>query len=243
MSQHRELFAALSAPIESGEISPRSVAGSSAPDVSPQLIMDRFDAVLGPENWSDEYVVAHEAVICRLTVRLPDGAVVTKCGATSRPASGGRNDNDQSSFMRTWRFAAAKFGVGRSLANDGFPGLERTGQAASTKGEAERPDRGQVPAPAPSAATSTPASRALSAAADSDAPRTGRALFAWTRQQDKTHQFGLLDYLSEWAKERRYPSRMVDWDGSQVAEAYAEACVKLRGVRRVPGVSVPAMAN
>jgi hypothetical protein len=241
MSQHRELFAALSAPIESGESAPRNDVGSSIPVPFPRLLMDRFDAVLGPENWSDDYIVAHDAVICRLTIRLPDGAVVTKCGAASRPASVGRNTSDENSFVRAWRLAATKFGVGRSVAGDGVAELEREAQTATPKREAEKLDRS--PASASTAPTSATPSRALPAADDSGSPRTGRALFAWTRQQDKTHQFGLLDYLSEWAKERRYPSRMVDWDGGQVAEAYAEACVKLRGVRRMQGGAAPAMAN
>jgi hypothetical protein len=61
-------------------------------------------------------------------------------------------------------------------------------------------------------------------------PGSGRALFAWTREQEQRHQVGLLKYLNGWAKLQDFPRRMVDWDADQVTEAYSEAIRKLRAI-------------
>ena len=53
------------------------------------------------------------------------------------------------------------------------------------------------------------------------APRTGRALFAWTKDQDGRFEYGLLKHLNAWAKSQEFPARMVDWDAEQVSRAYA----------------------
>jgi hypothetical protein len=55
------------------------------------------------------------------------------------------------------------------------------------------------------------------------APRTGKALFAWTRKQDERHNAGLLDHLNGWGKKKRFPGRMVDWSDEEVSEGHAEA--------------------
>jgi hypothetical protein len=60
------------------------------------------------------------------------------------------------------------------------------------------------------------------------APRTGRALFAWAKEQDQRYEAGLIKYLNGWGKLQEFPPRMVDWDAEQVARGYAEACYKLQ---------------
>jgi hypothetical protein len=61
-------------------------------------------------------------------------------------------------------------------------------------------------------------------------PRSGRALFAWTKEQEQRHEVGLLKYLNRWGKLQEFPSRMVDWDPDQVSLAYAEAVRKLQAI-------------
>ncbi len=63
------------------------------------------------------------------------------------------------------------------------------------------------------------------------APRTGRALFAWTKDQDGKFEYGLLKHLNAWAKTQDFPARMVDWDAEQVSRAHAEARRRLRGLK------------
>ena len=63
------------------------------------------------------------------------------------------------------------------------------------------------------------------------AKRTGKALFAWTKDMEQRHEVGLLKYLNGWAKLQEFPSRMVDWDGEQVSLAYQEAIRKIQSIQ------------
>src|SRR5262249_35079701 len=62
-------------------------------------------------------------------------------------------------------------------------------------------------------------------------PRSGKALFAWTKEQEQRYEVGLLKYLNSWAKLQEFPNRMVDWDPDQVSLAYAEPCRKLQSIQ------------
>jgi hypothetical protein len=62
-------------------------------------------------------------------------------------------------------------------------------------------------------------------------PRSGKALFAWTKEQEQRYQVGLLKYLNQWAKLQEFPGRMVDWDADQVSLAYHEASRKLQSIQ------------
>ncbi len=65
-------------------------------------------------------------------------------------------------------------------------------------------------------------------------PRTGKALFAWTRDYEQQHGAGLLKYLNDWAQPKAFPARMVDWNSDQVTAAYAEAQRKISSSRTRP---------
>ncbi len=184
--------------------------------------MNRLDAVLGPENWWDEYAPGENSVLCRLTVRLPDGSILTKADAGGYAGMPDSGDDDKSGFSDAFKRAAVKFGVGRYLYRDGVPDF------------VTRPRRRPVglvsraqPCPRPDARPG-PAGRRVSFGPVRSRPRSGRALFAWTKEQEQRHEVGLLKYLNGWAKLQDYPGRMVDWDAEQVGLAYGEACRKLQ---------------
>src|SRR5436305_6196841 len=90
--------------------------------------MNRLDNVLGPENWWDEYVASENSVLCRLTVRLPDGSTLTKCDAGGYAGMADSGDDDKSGYSDSFKRAAVKFGVARYLYRDGVPSFasERT---------------------------------------------------------------------------------------------------------------------
>src|SRR5438045_582143 len=75
--------AALSAPFAAGDVKfkPQAVKGNRAlalAYVDARVIEDRLDAVVGVENWQDEYdVLPDGGVVCRLRVRI-GGEWVTK---------------------------------------------------------------------------------------------------------------------------------------------------------------------
>jgi hypothetical protein len=228
MTQHPDLFAALAAPFESHEVKIRSQTGRQLHYITARTAMNRLDNVLGPENWWDEYVPSENSVLCRLTIRLPDGSTLTKCDAGGYAGMADSGDDDKSGYSDAFKRTAVKFGVARYLYRDGVPTFvqERTG---STE-----------PAPAPVAETVAPAAAASSTPVgngpqpsprgNGNVPRTGKALFAWTKDQEQRYEVGLLKYLNGWAKLQEFPSRMVEWDADQVSQAYAEACRKLQSI-------------
>lgn len=233
MTQYPDLFAALAAPFDSQEVRVRSQAGRQLHYITARTAMNRLDSVLGPENWWDEYLPGENSVLCRLTVRLPDGSTVTKSDAGGYAGMPDQGDDDKAGYSDAFKRAAVKFGVGRYLYRDGVPAFVREREPATVA------VGGPVDAPAPaeqSAPQAAPAqngSRHAANAKERDGggpPRSGRALFAWTKEQEQRHEVGLLKYLNGWAKLQEYPGRMVDWDADQVSQAYAEACRKIQAI-------------
>jgi hypothetical protein len=226
MTQHPDLFAALAAPFESHELKIRSQQGRQLHYITARTAMNRLDHVLGPENWWDEYAPSENSVLCRLTIRLPDGSTLTKCDAGGYAGMADSGDDDKSGYSDAFKRACVKFGVARYLYRDGVPTFvqERTAPATETT-----PVTAPAPAPAPAQA-SAPAT--APAPGNGNVPRSGKALFAWTREQEQRYQVGLLKYLNGWAKLQEFPSRMVEWDADQVGQGYAEACRKLQSLQQ-----------
>jgi hypothetical protein len=216
MTKFPDLFAALVAPFEPAEVRVRAQGGRQLHYITARTAMNRLDDALGPENWWDEYLPGENSVLCRLTMRLPDGSIVTKCDAGGYAGMADSGDDDKSGFSDSFKRAAAKFGVGRYLYRDGVPSFARQCEP----GEDQEQRRDAAPAVADGR-------EARPRREDGSAPRTGRGLFAWTKEQEQRHQVDLLKYLNRWAKLRDYPGRMVDWDAGQVGLAHAEALRKL----------------
>jgi hypothetical protein len=225
MTQFPDLFAALAAPFDPQEVRVRSQAGRQLHYITTRTAMNRLDDVLGPENWWDEYAPGENSVMCRLTVRLPDGQTITKADAGGYAGMPDSGDDDKSGFSDAFKRAASKFGVGRYLYRDGVPAFVREREPAAAAPAANGAANGtHEPAPA-----SNP-ERLRSSAPRDQAPKTGRALFAWTKEQEQRHEVGLLKYLNSWAKLQDFPGRMVDWDAEQVALGYTEAIRKLQTI-------------
>ena len=89
--------------------------------IDARSVMDRLDSVLGPWNWQDSYeVVEGGEVLCKLSVRMPDGAWITKMDVGS-PSGSDPADRLKGGFSDALKRAAVKFGVGRYLYN--IPGI------------------------------------------------------------------------------------------------------------------------
>jgi hypothetical protein len=232
MTQHPDLFAALAAPFESHEVKVRSQTGRQLHYITARTAMNRLDNVLGPEHWWDEYVPSENSVLCRLTIRLPDGSTLTKCDAGGYAGMADQGDDDKSGYSDAFKRAAVKFGVARYLYRDGVPRFvqERTAttEPAPAPATATAPETTPPPASPPS---NGPGPRSGSGSGSNGTPRSGKALFAWTKDQEQRYQVGLLKYLNGWAKLQEFPSRMVDWDADQVSLAYTEACRKLQSIQ------------
>ncbi len=246
MTKYPDLFAALAAPFETDEVKTRSTrSGIQLHYITARTAMNRLDSVLGPENWWDDYVPTESSVLCKLTIRLPDGSTVTKSDAggyagmevRTRTGEMVRDDenDEKSGFSDAFKRAAAKFGVGRYLYRDGVPNFVRERQPAAeavpSTAEPTAPADGHEPEGNRDRASATPSQTVASTRSSRSSngpPRSGRALFAWVKDQEARHGTGLLQYLNKWGKLQEYPGRMIDWDNDQVALAHGEACRKLQ---------------
>jgi len=221
MDQQLELFAALAAPFSPDEVRVRPQGARQVQYITARTVMNRLDDVLGPANWWDEYLPLENSVICRLTIRLPDGTTLTKSDAGGYAGMADSGDDDKSGFSDAFKRAAVKFGIGRYLYRDGVPRFVhermRHPSLAADPTHHAHPAAKALPQAEPVPSSSR------SASDGSGAPQTGKALFAWIKKQDEKHGFGLLKTVSDWAKRQDFPARMVQWNMEQVEKAFIEA--------------------
>lgn len=234
-TKHASLFAALAAPFEPSEVKVRSHSGRQLHYITARTCMNRLDEVLGPENWWDAYRSGGEnSIVCELTIRLPDGTIVTKCDAGGFAGMADSGDDDKSGYSDAFKRAAVKFGVSRYLYRDGVPSFVmntapndmpvRVENVPRAVEASERPATIPIPSAAKAPGSVPPSMASLSSL---KIPRTGRALFAWVKEAEKITMVGILKYLNDWAKIQSFPGRMVDWDADQTIVAYHEALRRL----------------
>lgn len=244
MTKYQDIFASLAAQFHPNEVKTRAQAGRQLSYITARTAMNRLDNVLGGENWWDEYVPQENSVLCRLTIRFPDGLLVTKCDAGGYAGMADSGDDDKSGYSDAFKRAAVKFGVGRYLYRDGVPeyGTEH----------AEGPQRPQQAPPQRQQANSQPQRQQShqepqERRQDNNSeprkfdgpPRNGRGLFAWVKEREAEHDIQLLKYLNGWAKLQDFPGRMVDWGSDQVERAHAEALRKIASVTEPPAPVYP----
>lgn len=121
-TQYAEVFAALAAVFDRDEVGFLPKGGKKFPYVNARVVMNRLDAVLGPENWRDEYTPHEHSVECRLSVRMPGGEWITKADAGAYAGMSDQGDDDKSGYSDAFKRAAVKFGVARYLYGSGIPG-------------------------------------------------------------------------------------------------------------------------
>lgn len=130
MTRFPDLFNDLCSPFSRDEVKTRPQGGRQLSYITARTAMNRLDAVLGPENWWDEYVPGDKSVICKLTICLPDGMTITKQDAGGYAGMADQGDDDKSGFSDAFKRAAAKFGVARYLYKDGVPHFEAAPEPA-----------------------------------------------------------------------------------------------------------------
>lgn len=231
------LFSLLSADFDPSEVKLLPKGGRQIKYVTARTVMNRLDDVLGPENWSDEYLPRDKSVVCKLTIILPDGRTVTKADAGGFAGMSDAGDDEKSGFSDAFKRTAAKFGIGRYLYGDGMAQFHDAG------GEVIEPPRREPERREPPRQHQQQQQRpASNGNGTGNTPRSGRALFAWTKEMEGKHGVGLLKYLNGWAKLQELPERMVDFDEEQVALAHAEAVRKIRSISQ-RGEPAEAMSN
>lgn len=156
-----EIFAALAKPFSEGEVKWRwgdKKKSFKLHYITARQVMNRLDEVLGPESWWDDYVPAEHSVLCRLSIRLPDGRTLTKCDAGGYPGMADDGDDDKGGYSDAFKRAGVKFGIARELYGDGVARL-RIAPVTEREPEPEAP-----PAAPPAARAQAP---------EPDAPQPG----------------------------------------------------------------------
>jgi hypothetical protein len=118
-TQWPEIFGMLALPFREEHIKTKTIANRQMRYVTARTVMNRLDFALGPENWWDKYQADEHSVVCELTIRLPDGQILTKSDAGGYAGMSDPGDDDKSGYSDAFKRAAVKFGVGRHLYNDG----------------------------------------------------------------------------------------------------------------------------
>ena len=119
-------LAQLTAPFEKGDVKfkPQALSNDgtkalAVPYIDARAVMDRLDDVLGPENWSDEYlVISPDSVMCTLAIRFPgakDGEWTRKADVGSKSGQPDEGDQMKAAFSDGLKRAAIKFGIGRYI--------------------------------------------------------------------------------------------------------------------------------
>lgn len=188
-----DVFARLADRFAKDQIYNRPQGNTKLYYITARTVMNRLDDVLGPENWWDEYEPREHSVVCRLTIRLPDGTTLTKCDAGGGAGMKDEGDDAKSAFSDAFKRAAVKFGVGRYLYEDGVPQFVRDTLAA-----------GQTP---PKATQS-----------DEKLPTTGAELFRWLKVRSVEAESDLVRQTREYGATVGWPARMADYTPEQVRE-------------------------
>jgi len=139
-------------------------------------------------------------------------------------------------YARRYAFAAV-VGIVAELDDDGNAAGTSQGGRPKDEGRTARPPGDGAPSQARPPARPEPGNgRQVREHSDQPrhvggkAPATGRALFAWCKEQEQRHEVGMIKYVNSWAKLQDYPGRMVDWDSEQVRLAHEEALRKLQSL-------------
>jgi hypothetical protein len=237
-----EVFAALAAPFHREEVRSRTAPGGRVLHyVTARSVMNRFDEVIGPESWWDDYeFVGQAGCKCRLTLKLPDGTTVTKVGIGGVTAMPDESDSEKTGETDAFKRASAKFGVGRYLYGDGtprfitIPGVSIGVPDANDPAPASSNGHGPKADSEPSATPSPAQAAVATTSAAGPRPRTGKALFGWIRDQERVGRVRLMPTIVEWARLNSLPDRMLDWDADQVRLAWRELKRRIDGHAETP---------
>lgn len=254
MTEHPDFFAALAAPFDPKEVRQKPIGGGGKADyVSARTVMNRLDDVAGPENWWDSYERGEHSIICRLTIQLPDGRVVTKCDAGGNAGMSDEGDDEKSGVSDSFKRAAVKWGVGRYLYKNGVPSFAREFQPGNGRRRQDKPtpvsETTYIPATTsrPRLAPAPPGAQSVDF---ENPPKAGTgAIYFWVKGVGVHFGVDLVTKVQEAAIAEGWPSEWKAWDQDVVdgvVQRIARRCRQLanyKGELDNPGIAAIAIRS
>lgn len=254
MTAYPEIFAALAAPFDPKEIKYLPKGGRQLPYITARSVMNRLDAVLGPENWEDRYMESYKdgaGVMCTLKIQIPSKVkdhfteTIEKVGAGGFAGMADLGDNYKSGFSDAFKLAAVKFGIGRYLYEDGVVDFAAEGGPSV---DLEKVPTRNTPS-APSRATEAPRGLPEPSSGGFDnfrKPTFGKAMFPWVKNLEKHYQVELLRLITNkekdetgrekgWAYQVGAGWKMADWTEDQVSDVADKVIEYLKTVPTYKG--------
>jgi hypothetical protein len=245
-TRYPEIFTALTEEFGPREVRTRMLGNRQLSYVTARTVMNRLDSVIGPENWWDEYTPLQNGILCKLTVRLPDGEEICKSDAGGHAGMSDEGDDEKSGFSDAFKRAAVKFGIGRHLYGEGTPrfnaasapltlavsvsrpnghgnGNGNAKAKSSTVNGSSRAARGRSSKPerakVSEQATATEPVKSAALAFD-EGPRTSKEFYEYVKSLDPDGSNGTRDFLVKWGREQGYPSLVKEWTDTQAQAGY-----------------------
>jgi hypothetical protein len=210
-TKYADIFSALAAPFEEGEVKSRKQSGQQVPYVTARTVMNRLDNVLGPAAWWDDYEFnGEDSIVCKLTIALPDGSTLTKQDAGGFPEMKSEEDSQKGGASDAFKRAAVKFGVARYLYRDGVARLTDASENREVSGQPE-----QAPEESRNGRSENEAKEAPK---EVPTPVGARSEYQGLNPEDESHHIGISfwTYLSDaiedcniWYRET-FPERIED---------------------------------
>src|SRR5262245_44278412 len=200
------------APFEANEVRKRKGGGGiDLHYITARTAMNRLDQVAGPENWEDEYRGTKDGLVCRLSITLPDGRVITKEDGGGFADMADEDDAEKSGYSSAFKRAAVKFGIGRYLYKDGMPQFARD-QLGKGNGQSNGPAPSK-PLKAEPVSTPPPVNESIPQealdAAPADCPPDGRGFYRFVCDFEKRNNVKVFSSINAWGKEHGCPFKMV----------------------------------
>ncbi len=221
MTSYPELFVALAAPFASHEVKSRPQGGRQLMYITARTAMNRFDEVVGPENWWDEYKPTEHGVVCKLTLRLPDGQMIAKCDCGGHAGMQDEGDDEKSGFSDAFKRSAVKWGVGRYLYGDGSAEFLHVVKADGEIVRRQR-ERESAPAPAP-VIVPDPEAQQAEAWSYGKPPQNGSRLWGWIQDGERAGHKGLYAFVCSYGAKMAFAPQIKTWPEAPAVEAWQAA--------------------
>ncbi len=198
--------------------------------LNPRVVQNRLDDVCGPDGWDTIATEGTRGMTCNLVLKTPSASggitIISRSGCAGPRAMDDQSDNYKAEFSDAFKIAAASFGIGRDLYDNGMPAYCADLHNANASGTPQGASSASV-GPAPRQQAQAPPSSPQPSTQSQEGPgkppfgKAGtKAPYAWAMGVGTYYQTKVLDKMIDYAKARKKPERTDQWD-----EAFLNECL------------------